>query len=61
MDCNITMTLQEMHCCCCGLGVGGGGGGGGGQSDFIYSQGRPREVKKWLLKTGDPLIQVHLH
>ena len=21
----------------------------------------PGEAKKWLLKTGDPLIQVHLH
>ena len=21
----------------------------------------PRETKKWLLKTGSPLLQVHLH
>ena len=24
-------------------------------------RGHPREVKKWLLKTGDPVIQLHLH
>ena len=24
-------------------------------------RGHPREGQKWLLKTGDPLIQVHLH
>ena len=24
-------------------------------------RGHPSEDKEWLLKTGDPLIQVHLH
>ena len=24
-------------------------------------RGHPREGQKWLLKTGDPLIQVYLH
>ena len=24
-------------------------------------RGHPREDKKWLLKTGDPLIQVRVH
>ena len=24
-------------------------------------RGHPREARNWLLKTGDPLIQAHLH